>query len=492
MCSPQCGSNPPVVTPGEECDDGTKNGTGYGQCNELHSSDRYCGDGQTNSPRRPATTGSTTTPTPPTPRTSCAPGCVAPPQCGDNAVNAPYEACDLGSGNTANGYGGCTRECEIGPYCGDGATDTAHENSATTASTTASTGPATRTARRPRGAATASSTTSGARSATTAERHCMRAASSGRAAATARRAARARRGVRRRRQRRRLRRVRADRASTGPRCGDGVIQADEDEDCDLGEANDNGAYDGCTSTCKSGRTAATAAVNGARDLRRRCERRPATAAASRTAPGSGSAATATSTRSRASSARFRTRRPTAGENCRKGATVRQFGGAGRPRREVRRRRERRRLRPSAARAASTARAAATAWSTDDRAVRRRGRQQHRRGYGKCAPRLHLRAVLRRRRAAEPVRGVRRREQHERRRLQLGLQSTTTSLSSRPSRPDRGALRPRSHRWCRPAASPGGGGPAMGSQISKTAPLLGLAVGDLTAVLEHDPLRDREA
>ena len=51
---------------------------------------------------------------------ACAPGCVAPPRCGDGAVNAPYEACDLGSGNTANGYGGCTRECQIGPYCGDG------------------------------------------------------------------------------------------------------------------------------------------------------------------------------------------------------------------------------------------------------------------------------------------------------------------------------------------------------------------------------------
>ncbi len=37
VCSPQCGVDPPVVTPGEECDDGTKNGTGYGKCStHLH------------------------------------------------------------------------------------------------------------------------------------------------------------------------------------------------------------------------------------------------------------------------------------------------------------------------------------------------------------------------------------------------------------------------------------------------------------------------
>jgi cysteine-rich repeat protein len=45
---------------------------------------------------------------------------VAPPRCGDGQIDADFEECDLGSGNSATGYGGCTTSCEIGPSCGDG------------------------------------------------------------------------------------------------------------------------------------------------------------------------------------------------------------------------------------------------------------------------------------------------------------------------------------------------------------------------------------
>jgi fibro-slime domain-containing protein len=40
------------------------------------------------------------------------------PTCGDGIVTVTEE-CDLGSENTASGYGGCTLSCFVGPYCGD-------------------------------------------------------------------------------------------------------------------------------------------------------------------------------------------------------------------------------------------------------------------------------------------------------------------------------------------------------------------------------------
>jgi cysteine-rich repeat protein len=35
-------------------------------------------------------------------------------------VDAPTEECDLGAGNSQNGYNGCTLTCQSGPFCGDG------------------------------------------------------------------------------------------------------------------------------------------------------------------------------------------------------------------------------------------------------------------------------------------------------------------------------------------------------------------------------------
>jgi fibro-slime domain-containing protein len=60
---------------------------------------------------------------------------VCSPKCGDGIVNGT-EQCDCGSGtvpvpagcsgpNSDAAYGGCTTQCTIGPYCGDGKVDAA-------------------------------------------------------------------------------------------------------------------------------------------------------------------------------------------------------------------------------------------------------------------------------------------------------------------------------------------------------------------------------
>ena len=48
---------------------------------------------------------------------------VCSPQCGDGIVNGD-EQCDDGPNNSDTAYGGCSTQCTIGPYCGDGKTDT--------------------------------------------------------------------------------------------------------------------------------------------------------------------------------------------------------------------------------------------------------------------------------------------------------------------------------------------------------------------------------
>jgi fibro-slime domain-containing protein len=121
VCQPQCGVDPPVVTPGEECDDGSQNGSGYGKCGPDCTLNAYCGDGTTDAPQEQCDNG-TNNDIYWFDAQSCAPGCVRPPRCGDGVPNAPYEECDLGNDNTVHGYGGCTTECKLGKYCGDGGT----------------------------------------------------------------------------------------------------------------------------------------------------------------------------------------------------------------------------------------------------------------------------------------------------------------------------------------------------------------------------------
>jgi len=49
---------------------------------------------------------------------ACAPGCVAPPHCGDAVIDLNFgEACDDGVNDGT--YGRCTPLCLRGPYCGD-------------------------------------------------------------------------------------------------------------------------------------------------------------------------------------------------------------------------------------------------------------------------------------------------------------------------------------------------------------------------------------
>jgi fibro-slime domain-containing protein len=49
---------------------------------------------------------------------------VCTPTCGDGIVNGSEE-CDDGPNNSDTAYGGCTTQCTIGPYCGDGKVDSA-------------------------------------------------------------------------------------------------------------------------------------------------------------------------------------------------------------------------------------------------------------------------------------------------------------------------------------------------------------------------------
>jgi cysteine-rich repeat protein len=51
---------------------------------------------------------------------SCSPGCVLPPYCGDAVVNGNFdEQCDLGTDMNTGAYNGCTADCKQGPHCGD-------------------------------------------------------------------------------------------------------------------------------------------------------------------------------------------------------------------------------------------------------------------------------------------------------------------------------------------------------------------------------------
>ena len=122
-CGPICGDG--VVTPPEQCDNGTANNTGgYNKCTPDCKLGPFCGDAMvtdseacdngTNNDAYGATSG-------------CGPGCKLPARCGDSIVQTEYgEQCDLGTNNTG-AYGGCTSQCQSAGYCGDGVVQNAQE-----------------------------------------------------------------------------------------------------------------------------------------------------------------------------------------------------------------------------------------------------------------------------------------------------------------------------------------------------------------------------
>jgi len=112
VCKGMCGNG--VVTVGETCDDGPKNGTGYGFCTADCKRGAYCGDGHVDAPQETCDDSVNLSQ-----YGGCAPGCVAGPKCGDGTVQAKFgEQCD--DGQNLGGYDQCAAGCKLGPRCGDG------------------------------------------------------------------------------------------------------------------------------------------------------------------------------------------------------------------------------------------------------------------------------------------------------------------------------------------------------------------------------------
>ena len=111
-CKGMCGNG--VVTKGEACDDGPKNGTGYGFCTADCKRGAYCGDGRVDSPNEECDDSVNLSQ-----YGGCAPGCKLGPKCGDGMVQAKFgEQCD--DGMNLGGYEQCAPGCKLGPRCGDG------------------------------------------------------------------------------------------------------------------------------------------------------------------------------------------------------------------------------------------------------------------------------------------------------------------------------------------------------------------------------------
>ena len=127
VCASTCGQDPPVKTPDEVCDDGSKNATtntpGYGQCaKDCKSRGGYCGDGTTDTPDETCDDG---------PFNGgygkCNTTCKGPgPRCGDGHIDTAFgEICDDAGANApadagAVPYNTCASDCRSKPRCGDG------------------------------------------------------------------------------------------------------------------------------------------------------------------------------------------------------------------------------------------------------------------------------------------------------------------------------------------------------------------------------------
>lgn len=118
VCRSTCGDG--RLASNEACDNGTNNDGRYNGCTNLCTLGPRCGDRTVQSGQGEqcddginlATYGGTVQ--------RCGPGCHIAPYCGDGAIDGG-EQCDDGAGNrSGDAYNGCSTSCVLGPRCGDG------------------------------------------------------------------------------------------------------------------------------------------------------------------------------------------------------------------------------------------------------------------------------------------------------------------------------------------------------------------------------------
>jgi fibro-slime domain-containing protein len=115
VCREVCGDS--IVTRSESCDDGPRNGSGYGACALDCTPGPHCGDAVVNGDE--ACDNGFNVDRYSVGADACGPGCTRPSFCGDKVVDTVFgERCDDGVND--NSYGGCSDTCDLGPRCGDG------------------------------------------------------------------------------------------------------------------------------------------------------------------------------------------------------------------------------------------------------------------------------------------------------------------------------------------------------------------------------------
>jgi fibro-slime domain-containing protein len=123
-CQEVCGDA--VVTRSETCDEGERNGTGYGFCAANCTPGPRCGDSIVQAEGNEVCDNGLNVDRYSTNANACGPGCTRPSFCGDSVIDATFgEECDDGVND--NSYGGCSDTCGLGPRCGDGDVDEGDE-----------------------------------------------------------------------------------------------------------------------------------------------------------------------------------------------------------------------------------------------------------------------------------------------------------------------------------------------------------------------------
>jgi fibro-slime domain-containing protein len=118
---PRCGDH--IRNGGEQCDDGPDNGKATSHCDTDCTIKPYCGDGikQVGEECDYGQFASTE-------YGGCTDMCMFGPRCGDGGPgDTPdlEEECDRGTPSNTGGYDGCTNKCTLGPRCGDSITQAA-------------------------------------------------------------------------------------------------------------------------------------------------------------------------------------------------------------------------------------------------------------------------------------------------------------------------------------------------------------------------------